>query len=206
MAMIMCSVIYRDFSWGPKFQEAQFLSRALTCGHQVDQSFYILEQIERIREELSGQQQGRQKQGGSAAGGGQVQSVARLTAIDRVLVEQKQREIASLEIEAKRAAVALWDIVGDRNPDLASLQTASVDTTEADRRLRDLFEELLGLIPTSSSLLRQYAGYLQSSGRGADQRVQDLLSKADRLDESSSHRIHKVERAFVFGQRLAEPL
>ena len=28
-AMIMCSVVYREFSWGTKYQEAQFLARAL---------------------------------------------------------------------------------------------------------------------------------------------------------------------------------
>lgn len=68
--------------------------------------------------------------------------------------------MASLQVEAKRAAVALWDVVGDHSPDLARLQAASADTTGADQRLRDLFEELLELQPTSSSMLRQYAGYL----------------------------------------------
>jgi len=78
-----------------------------------------------MREELSGPRHSKRSGGGPAYGGSgvgpQMQKAVRLTAIDRVLVEQKQREIASLQIEAKRAAVALWDVVGDRSPDLARL-------------------------------------------------------------------------------------
>lgn len=77
----------------------------------MDQEFYIRQRVAVLRESISSRS-GRQAAGGSSgssgsAGGAAVNpgSSGRLSSIDRILVEQKQREIATLQIETKRAAL-----------------------------------------------------------------------------------------------------
>lgn len=73
-------------------------------------------------------------------------------------------------------------------------------------RLRRLYEEMIVLLPSSATMLRQYAAYLQESGGEGTQRIQELLTRADRLEETNSRRNKRVERAFVFGKELSESM
>lgn len=116
-ALIMCSVFHAQCQPSFRAMEAQLLCIALQQQPPVDQEFYIRQRVAVLRESISSRS-GRQAAGGSSGSSGSVGGAAvnpgssgRLSSIDRILVEQKQREIATLQIETKRAALQLWDVV-----------------------------------------------------------------------------------------------
>ncbi|KAA0154628.1 hypothetical protein FNF28_06804 [Cafeteria roenbergensis] len=123
--------------------------------------------------------------------------------IDRVLLEQSTKEARRMRVEVLREQAEFWSTLGERRPDVALALEAGRRLVVAIRALNRQYTDMLRYNPESPSVLRAYAGFLADQGGNAA-RATELQNRADRLEETSSHKQRHVVRHVVLFEHSKE--
>jgi len=115
------------------------------------------------------------------------------------MFDQEQRQSAQLRVEAYRLLQQLWDIMSEGTPDLVSIEQTGVALQETLNRIEQAYTKLLELNPQSTKTLRAYAQYLLDL-KNTQMKAQELLTKADRLEETDTRARMRQIKNVKFGE------
>ena len=175
MAFIGLSMFERTTS-RYRYRECVALAQALRCSPALDSRYYIAQRVRDMRE---------------SDGFG-------LSSVDRVLFDSALRETSQLRVGAYQLLVRMFGHLTAETPDLADLLDTGVALHNTVERADEAYRRLFGFNSDNATLLRQYAGYL-TDFRADQQRVAELLQKAQRVEESTRKQKLKVIRVVKFG-------
>jgi hypothetical protein len=116
--------------------------------------------------------------------------------IDRVLLEQTAAEARKMRVQVLREQSALWTALSEKEPEMWTVLEAGSRLVASIRTLDQQYSSMLRFNPDSPSILRAYAGFLAEHGGNAT-RAAEMTSRADRIEESASHKRRHVVRHVV---------
>lgn len=121
-----------------------------------------------------------------------------LSSVDRVLFDSALRETSQLRVLAYQLLVRMFGHLTAQTPDLADLLDIGVALHNTVERADEAYRRLFSFNSDNATLLRQFAGYL-TDFRADPSRVQELLQKAQRVEEQTRKQKQKVLRTVKFG-------
>ena len=167
------------------YMEMKTLSMCQSATQALDIQFAVYQRLRQIRE---GKSQSSHANGGS------------MTAVDRVLFDQKWKNATSHETTVFQVIYQIWQRLMSSCPDFDVLQDYAEKLAESMKGAERHYEECLKLNSESSRVLRAYGQFLGRI-KGDYDKSNEYLNKADRVEEASGkNKQFKVEHVCIEGR------
>jgi hypothetical protein len=156
--------------------EAENLANAMRLSSAIDVQFHCHQRLRNLRQSDQG-----------------------LSVIDRILVEQKMRQVGHLRVDAYRLLAAMWTGLCGDIPDLSLVSENATSLYAAIDRIDALYSGLLSINGDSVTVLRGYASFLDEF-RGDVAHAAELLNRAERSEDTAA-----VRDGCILGRGVGHP-
>jgi len=169
---------------GNRYLELSALNSAKQLSNSLDVNFGVYQRNRELRDT-----------GGASAGKASVGIKVQSSSVDRLLVDQHSSAASKHDLRSRETLVRVWEALQSTSPDMHQLANLGRRLKLSAESADSHYRSLLKLQRQSIQLLRQYGDFL-GAVLGRIQKADELLAKADRLQESALARANQKVQGF----------